>query len=69
MKKDTYNAIFTAAPFTIASTGKQPRCPWTDEWVNKMWYIYTMEYYSAMKRDTFESALMRGMNAELIIKQ
>jgi len=61
--------MFMAALFTRASTWKQPKCPLTDEWINKMWYIYTMEYYSAMKRDTFESALMRGINAELIIKK
>ena len=61
--------MFMAALFTRASTWKQPKCPLTDEWINKMWYIYTMEYYSAMKRDTFESALMRVINAELIIKK
>ena len=48
-----------AALFTIARTGKQPRCPPADEWIRKQWYIYTMEYYSAIKMNTFESVLMR----------
>ena len=59
--------MFTAALFTIPRTWKQPRCPWTDEWIRKLWYIYIMEYYSAMKRNTFESVLMKWMNVELII--
>ena len=59
--------MFIAALFTIARTGKQPRCPSTDEWI-KLWYIYTMEYYSAIKRNTFESVLMRWMNLEPIIQ-
>ena len=54
--------------FTIARTWKQPRCPSTDEWIKKLWYIYTMEYYSAIKRNMFESVLMRWMNLELIIE-
>ena len=45
--------------FIIARTWKQPRCPLTDEWIKKLWYIHTMEYYSAIKRDAFESVLMR----------
>ena len=49
-------------------TWKQPRCPSTDEWIKKLWYIYTMEYYSAIKRHTFESVLMRWMNLEPIIQ-
>ena len=44
--------------FTIARTWKQPRCPSADEWIGKLWYIYTMEYYSAIKKNTFESVLM-----------
>ena len=59
--------MFIAALFTIARTWKQPRCPSTDEWI-KLWYIYTMEYYSAIKRSTFESVLMRWMNLERIIQ-
>ena len=48
-------------------TWKQPRCPLTDEWIKKLWYIYTMEYYSAIKRNGFETVLMRWMNLEPII--
>ena len=59
IERDTCIPLFTAALFTIAGTWKQPRCPLTDEWIKKLWYIYTMEYYSAIKRDTFESVLMR----------
>ena len=51
---------------TIARTWKQPRCASTDEWRKKLWYIYTMEYYSAIKRNAFESVLMRWMNLEHI---
>ena len=49
-------------------TGKQPRCPSVDEWIRKLWYIYTMEYYSAIKKNTFESVLMRWMKLEPIIQ-
>ena len=48
---DTCIPLFTAAQFAIARTWKQPRCPSTDEWIKKLWYIYTMEYYSAMKKE------------------
>ena len=58
--------MFTAALFSIARTWKQPRCPLTDEWMKKLWYIYTMEYYSAIKRYAFKSVLMRWMNLEPI---
>ena len=64
-ERDTCLPEFIAAQFTIAGTWKQPRCPSTDEWI-KLWYIYTMEYYSAIKRNTFESVLMRWMNLEPI---
>ena len=67
-EKDTCTPMFTAALFTIARTWKQPRCPLTDEWVKKLWYIYTMEYYSAIKRNAFESVLMKWMNIEPIIQ-
>ena len=60
--------MFTAALLTIARTWKQPGCPSTDEWIKKLWYIYTMEYYSALKRSAFESVLMRWMNLESIIQ-
>ena len=60
--------MLTAALFTIARTWKQPRCPLTDEWIKKLWYIYTMEYYSAIKRNAFESVLISWMNLECIIQ-
>ena len=58
-EKDTYTPMFTLALFMIARTQKQPRCPSTDEWIKKLWYLYTKEYYSAIKRNTSESVLMR----------
>ena len=58
--------MFITAPFTIARAWKQPRCPSADEWVRKLWYIYTMEYFLAIKKNTFESILMRWMKLELI---
>ena len=51
--------MFIAALFIIARTWKKPRCPSEDEWIRKRWYIYTMKYYSAIKKNTFESVLMR----------
>ena len=60
--------LFIAALFTIAKTWEQPRCPLTDEWIKTLWYIYTMEYYSAIKRNTFESVEMRWMKLEPIIQ-
>ena len=59
IKRDTCISLFIAALFTIGRTWKQPRCPLTDDWIKKLWYIYTVEYYSAIKRSTFESVLMR----------
>ena len=56
---DTCTPMFIAALFIIARTWKQPRCPSADEWIRKQWYIYTIEYYSAIKKKTFESVLMR----------
>ena len=67
-EKDTCTPVFTAAVFTIARVWKQPRCPSADEWIKKLWYIYTMEYYSAIKKNTFESVLMRWMKLEPIIQ-
>ena len=64
--RDTCIPLFIAALFTIGRTWKQPRL--TDEGIKKLWYIYTMEYYSAMKRNTFESVLMRWMNLEPLIQ-
>ena len=67
IQKYTCIPLFIAALFTRARIWKQPRCLLTDEWI-KLWYIYTMEYYSAIKRNTFESVLMRWMNTEPIIQ-
>ena len=60
--------MFISALFTIARTWKQPRCPSTDEWIKRSWYINTMDYYSAIKRNTFESILRRWMNLEPMIQ-
>ena len=60
--------MFITALFIIARAWKQPRCPSADEWIRKLWYIYTMEYYSAVKKNTFESVLMRWMKLEPIIQ-
>ena len=60
--------MFIAALFTIPRTWKQPRCASTDEWIKKLWYIDTMEYYSDIKRNTFDSVLVRWMNLESIIQ-
>ena len=60
--------MFITTLFKIARTWKQPRCPSADEWIRKLWYIYTMEYYSAIKKNTFESVLMRWMKLDLIIQ-
>ena len=68
IQKDICIPLFIAALFTIARTWKQPRCPLTDKWIMKLWYIYTMEYYSAIKRSAFESVLMRWMNLEPIYR-
>ena len=61
-------AEINAALFIIARTWKQPRCPMADKWIRKPWYIYTMEYYSAMKKNTFESLLMRWMKLSLLYR-
>ena len=60
--------MFIAALFTVARTWKQPRRPSADEWIRKQWYIYTMEYYSAIKKNALESVLMRWMKLEPIIQ-
>ena len=67
IEKDTCIPLFIEALFTVGRTWKQRRCPLTDEWIKK-WYIYTMEYYSAINRNTCESVLMRWMNLESIIQ-
>ena len=68
IEKDTYIPLFFAALFTIVITWKQPRCPLTDEWIKKLLFIYTMEYYSAIKRNAFESVPRGRMNLEPIIQ-
>ena len=68
IERDTCTPMFIAALFIIARTWKQPRCPSVDEWIRKLWYIYTMEYYAAIKKNTFESVLMRWMKLEPIIQ-
>ena len=60
--------MFMAALFTIAKTRKQSKCPSTDEWIKKMWHIYTMEYYSAIKRDEIGSFVEMWMNLESVIQ-
>ena len=59
IERDTCTPMHIPALFTITRTRKQPRCPWADGWIRKSWYMYTMEYYSAVKKNTFESVLMR----------
>ena len=66
IERDTYTPVFIAVLFTIAGTWKQPRCQSVEEWIRKLWYIYTMEYYLAIKKNAFESVLMRWMKQELI---
>ena len=60
IERDTCTSMFIAALFIIARTWKQPRCPSPDEWIRKLWYIYTTEYYSAIKKNTFELVLRGG---------
>ena len=66
-ERDTCTPMFITALFIIARTWKQPRCPSAGKWIRKLWYIYTMEYYSAIKKNTFESVLMRWIKLEPII--
>ena len=68
IEKETCIPLFTAALFTIARTRKQPRCPLTNEWIKKLWYTFTIKYYSAIKRNAFESVLISWMNLECIIQ-
>ena len=66
--KNMCTPMFIAALFIIARTWKQPRCPLADNWIRKLWYIYAMEYYSAIKKNAFESILMKWMKLECIIQ-
>ena len=60
--------MFTAALFTIARSWKQPKCTMTDKWIKKLWYIYTMEYYSAIERNTIGSFVETWMDLETVIQ-
>ena len=66
-RKDTWTPMFTAALYTIAKTWEQLKCPSTEEWIKKMWYIYTMEYYSAIKRNEIPAFLATWMDLEIIM--
>ena len=68
IQKDTCTPMFTAALFTIARTRKQPKCPSTEEWIEKMWHIYTMEYYSAIKRNEIVPFAETWMDLETVIQ-
>ena len=68
IQKESCTKMFIAALFTIARTWKQPKCPSTDEWMKKMWHIYTMEYYSAIKRNEMELSVVRWMDLESVIQ-
>ena len=68
IERDTCTPMFIVALFIIARTWKQPRFPSADEWIRKLWYIYTMEYYSAIKKNILVSVLMRWMKQEPIIQ-
>ena len=67
-KETRVSPVFIAALFIIARTWKQPRFPSANEWTRKLWYIYTMEYYSAIKKNVFAPVLMRWMKLETIIQ-
>ena len=66
-KKDTRTPVFIAALFTIAKTWKQPKCPSTEEWIKKMWHIYTLEYYSAIKKNEIMLSAATWMDPETVI--
>ena len=67
-EKESFTTMFIAALFTIARTWKQPKCPSTDEWIKKVWHIYTMEYYLAIKRNEIELFVVRWMDLETVIQ-
>ena len=68
IQKESCITVFIAAPFTIARMRKQPKCPSTDEWIKKMWHIYTMKYYSAIKRNKTMLFVVRWMDLESVIQ-
>ena len=68
IQKELCTKMFIAALFTIARTWKQPKCPPSDEWIKKMWHIYTIEYYSAIKRNEIELFVMSWMDLESVIQ-
>ena len=68
IETDTCTPMFLSALFPIARTWKQPKCPSADEWIRQQWYKYTMEYYSGIKKNIFESVLMKWMKLEPIIQ-
>ena len=68
IQKESCTTMLIAALFTIARTWKQPKCPSTGEWIKKMWHIYTMEYYSAIKRNEIELFVVRRMDLESVIQ-
>ena len=68
IQKESCTAMFIAVLFTIARTWKQPKCPSTDEWMKKMWHIYTMGYYLAIKRNEIELFVVRWMDIESVIQ-
>ena len=68
IQEESCTTMFTAALFTIARTWKHPKCPLTGEWIKKMWHIYTMEYYSAIKRNKIELFVVRWMDLESVIQ-
>ena len=68
IQKESCTTMFIAALFTIARTWKQPKCPSSDEWIKMMWYIYTMEYFSAIKRNEIDVFVVRWMDLESVIQ-
>ena len=68
IQKDTYSTMFISVLFTVGRTWNQPKCPSTDEWIKKMWHIYTMQYYSAIKRNETELFVVRWMDLESVIQ-
>ena len=68
IERDTCIPVFTIALFTVARTWKQPQCPPADKWIRKSWYIYTMKYYSSIKKNAFEPVVMRLTKLEPIIQ-